>query len=431
MADRLIRTFGPGHTSVLYTNPLNKENIDKFGSVIKTVRVLINTPAAQVCVARYHRGWVECALMSLHCAFRPSSAFIPGYHHSLAHLCSAGCNWRPVQLPPGPLADSRVRLLGKHLGVLQRRPLQHAQHQERHGAPREHALVQDPPQGLFQGAEGRSRGGILAPHGGYIVGLLCTCSLSPYSPNPPPPSDPQPQGGCLEVALKELKGKQRALIVTDKPLFDMGYTTKVTSVLDTINVHHQVFYQVGLGQRLRMGREAASLPFPEHSLNPRSILIPLAPTYLQVPPDPTLACIKEGLHECNSFKPDVIIAIGGGSPMDAAKVIWLMYEQPDTEFGGLAMRFMDIRKRSVALPSLVSPPNAMFIAGQAWAEGRHVKGGPLISPSPAPQGVRDQPLRQGPQGDHDLHPHHLGNRLRGHSLLRGHGPRDWAEVPPG
>ena len=64
-----------------------------------------------------------------------------------------------------------------------------------------------------------------------------------------------------------------------------------------------------------------------------------------MPPDPTLACIKEGLREANSFKPDVIIALGGGSPMDAAKVIWLMYEQPDTQFDGLAMRFMDIRKR--------------------------------------------------------------------------------------
>ena len=64
-----------------------------------------------------------------------------------------------------------------------------------------------------------------------------------------------------------------------------------------------------------------------------------------MPPDPTLACIKEGLREANSFKPDVIIGLGGGSPMDAAKVIWLMYEQPVTEFGGLAMRFMDIRKR--------------------------------------------------------------------------------------
>lgn len=79
-----------------------------------------------------------------------------------------------------------------------------------------------------------------------------------------------------------MRGKQRAFIVTDKPLFDLGYAEKVTRILDGINVHHQVFYHVT--------------------------------------PDPTLACINAGLKEILEFKPDVIIAMGGGSPMDAAKV---------------------------------------------------------------------------------------------------------------
>lgn len=83
--------------------------------------------------------------------------------------------------------------------------------------------------------------------------------------------------GCLEVALKDLAGKKRALIVTDQPLMEMGYADKVTKILDTINVHHQLFYHVE--------------------------------------PDPTIACIEEGLREAHSFKPDVIIALGGGSPM--------------------------------------------------------------------------------------------------------------------
>jgi acetaldehyde dehydrogenase/alcohol dehydrogenase len=113
--------------------------------------------------------------------------------------------------------------------------------------------------------------------------------------------------GCLSFALKELTDKKRAFIVTDKPLFDLGITEKITDVLEEMGVTHQVFYDVE--------------------------------------PDPSLATIQKGLAQINLFKPDLIIAIGGGSPMDAAKVMWLMYEQPETEFEGLATRFMDIRKR--------------------------------------------------------------------------------------
>ncbi|NJK53716.1 MAG: bifunctional acetaldehyde-CoA/alcohol dehydrogenase, partial [Leptolyngbyaceae cyanobacterium SU_3_3] len=113
--------------------------------------------------------------------------------------------------------------------------------------------------------------------------------------------------GCLPFALKELIGKQRAFIVTDKPLFDLGITEPVTEVLDEIGITHQIFFDVE--------------------------------------PEPSLATVQRGLAEINLFNPDVIIAIGGGSPMDAAKVMWLMYEQPNTDFEGLATRFMDIRKR--------------------------------------------------------------------------------------
>lgn len=122
------------------------------------------------------------------------------------------------------------------------------------------------------------------------------------------------KGGCLETALLELKGKKSVFIVTDKPLYDMGYVDKITKVLDTINVDAQVFYHVE--------------------------------------PDPTLECIYKGLAEINDYKPDVIVAIGGGSPMDAAKVMWLLYEEPTIEFEGIATRFMDIRKRVYNIPEL-------------------------------------------------------------------------------
>ncbi|MGK7948863.1 MAG: bifunctional acetaldehyde-CoA/alcohol dehydrogenase [Xenococcaceae cyanobacterium] len=120
--------------------------------------------------------------------------------------------------------------------------------------------------------------------------------------------------GCLPVALGDLAGKKRAFIITDKPLFDMGMLKEVTEVLEELKIEHQVFYDVQ--------------------------------------PDPTLATVEMGLARVNSFKPDVIIAFGGGSPMDAAKVIWLMYEHPEVEFEGIAMRFMDIRKRVYDLPAL-------------------------------------------------------------------------------
>ncbi|MBO9999657.1 MAG: bifunctional acetaldehyde-CoA/alcohol dehydrogenase [Cyanobacteria bacterium SID2] len=120
--------------------------------------------------------------------------------------------------------------------------------------------------------------------------------------------------GALPVALRELAGKQRAFIVTDKPLYDLGMTAYVEDVLDDIGLKYDIFYDVE--------------------------------------PDPSLDTVNRGLTLMNTFQPDVIIALGGGSPMDAAKIMWLMYEHPEIEFEGLAMRFMDIRKRVYDLPPL-------------------------------------------------------------------------------
>ncbi|HBC6229123.1 TPA: bifunctional acetaldehyde-CoA/alcohol dehydrogenase [Proteus mirabilis] len=122
--------------------------------------------------------------------------------------------------------------------------------------------------------------------------------------------------GCLPIALEEIAtdGKKRAFIVTDSFLFNNGYVDEVTNVLKKFGVETEVFFEV----------EA----------------------------DPTLSVVRKGAEQMNSFKPDVIIALGGGSPMDAAKIMWVMYEHPETHFEELALRFMDIRKRIYKFPKM-------------------------------------------------------------------------------
>jgi acetaldehyde dehydrogenase/alcohol dehydrogenase len=122
--------------------------------------------------------------------------------------------------------------------------------------------------------------------------------------------------GCLPIALRELKEmhKKRAFIVTDKVLFDLGFVDLVTDVLEDIGIEFKLFYDVE--------------------------------------PDPTLATARKGALEMAAFKPDVIVALGGGSPMDAAKIMWVLYEHPEVRFEDLAMRFMDIRKRVYTFPKM-------------------------------------------------------------------------------
>ncbi|MCF0149448.1 MAG: bifunctional acetaldehyde-CoA/alcohol dehydrogenase [Clostridium sp.] len=135
--------------------------------------------------------------------------------------------------------------------------------------------------------------------------------------------------GCLPVALGELKdmGKKKAFIVTDKVLFDMGYTNKVTEVLESNGIQFKIFSDVE--------------------------------------PDPTLRCAKAGAKEMLDFNPDVIIALGGGSAMDAAKIMWVMYEHPEVNFHDLAMTFMDIRKRIYKFPTMGDKAMMVAIATSA------------------------------------------------------------------
>jgi len=130
--------------------------------------------------------------------------------------------------------------------------------------------------------------------------------------------------GCLPVALKELgtMGKKKAFIVTDSFLYKNGYTKAITDQLDAMGIQHTTFYDVA--------------------------------------PDPNLSCATEGAKAMRLFEPDCIIAIGGGSAMDAGKIMWVMYEHPEADFMDMAMRFMDIRKRVYAFPKMGE--KAYFVA---------------------------------------------------------------------
>ena len=114
--------------------------------------------------------------------------------------------------------------------------------------------------------------------------------------------------GCLKEALKDLEGRKRALIVTDAYLFNHGHADELIEHLK------------------RQGLEVE--------------------TFFQVEPDPTLSTVRKCAAVAVSFRPDVIVAFGGGSPMDAAKIAWILYEHPDTDFHSMAMRFMDLIARA-------------------------------------------------------------------------------------
>ena len=131
--------------------------------------------------------------------------------------------------------------------------------------------------------------------------------------------------GCMPVALNELKteyNRKKAFIVTDSFLFKSGFTKNITDKLDELGIQYACFYDVA--------------------------------------PDPTLGCAMEGVKQIRDFEPDVIIALGGGSPMDAAKIMWVLYEHPEADFLDMAMRFVDIRKRVYTFPKMGE--KAYFIA---------------------------------------------------------------------
>lgn len=120
--------------------------------------------------------------------------------------------------------------------------------------------------------------------------------------------------GSTELALQEYADKKRVFIVTDRFLFDSGAVRTITDTFEAMDIDYQIFFDVQ--------------------------------------PDPTLSTAKQAMTMVNAYQPDLIVALGGGSPMDVAKIIWLMYEQPNTDFEDISMRFMDIRKRICSIPEL-------------------------------------------------------------------------------
>ena len=241
-ADRLIKDGGLGHTSSLYINvETGADKINYFRSVMKTCRIVINTPSSQGGIGDL-------------------------YNFKMTPSLTLGCgSWG------GNSVSENVGI--KHLINIKT------------VAERKENML------WFR-----------APEKVYF------------------------KRGCLGVALKELGpqvyNKKKAFVVTDKFLFESGFMKKITNVLDEMNISHATFFNVT--------------------------------------PDPTLACANEGVKQMRDFAPDVIIAIGGGSPMDAAKIMWVMYEHPEVDFQDMAMRFMDIRKRVYTFPHMGD--KALFVA---------------------------------------------------------------------
>ncbi len=241
MADTLIKDGGYGHTSSIYIDTLiGKERLEKFTHMMKTGRIVVNTPSA-------HGGIGDL------------------YNFNLAPSLTLGC---------GSWGGNSI---SENVGI------KHLINTKVVAERRENMLWFRTPQKVYF------------------------------------------KKGCLPVALEELKdtlGKKSAFIVTDSFLFKSGVTKMVTDRLDKMGIKHTTFFEVE--------------------------------------PDPTLASAKAGAKAMSAFEPDCIIAIGGGSAMDAAKIMWVMYEHPEVDFLNMAMRFMDIRKRIYEFPKMGE--KAYFIA---------------------------------------------------------------------
>ncbi|MBN2046424.1 MAG: bifunctional acetaldehyde-CoA/alcohol dehydrogenase, partial [Anaerolineaceae bacterium] len=236
-ARKIVKEGGYGHTSLLFTDQLNKERIEAFGNAIETGRVLVNMPASQGAIGDIYNFMLEPSL-------------------------TLGC---------GSWGGNSV---SENVGV------KHLLNIKTVAERRENMLWFRVPSRIYH------------------------------------------KYGCLPLALGDLEGKKRAFIVTDHVLFDLGFVDRVSTILEKMGIEWECFHDVN--------------------------------------PDPTLSTIEAGLAMMNSFKPDVLIGLGGGSSMDAAKIMWLLYENPEMKFEDMAMRFLDIRKRIYQFPE--TGKKAIFIA---------------------------------------------------------------------
>ncbi len=231
LAQKLLDFGGIGHTSVLYTDPRNKENISRFGEEMKTCRTLINMPSSQGAIGDVFNFKLDPSL-TLGCG-------------------TWGGNSVSQNVAPKHLLNIKTI-----------------------AARRENMLWFRVPDKIYF------------------------------------------KYGCLQEALHDLgeDGRKRAFIVTDRYLYNTGLHGDLVDCLEEMNIKIEIFSDVE--------------------------------------PDPTLEAAYKGVERMNAFKPDTIIAFGGGSPMDAAKIMWLLYEHPEVHFDDIAMRFMDIRKRVYKFPKL-------------------------------------------------------------------------------
>ncbi len=223
----LINFGGMGHTSVLYTNPQNKDRIQEFGARLKAGRVLLNMPSSHGAIGDLYNFRMEPSL-TLGCGSWGGNSVSENV--SVRHLLNIKV-----------IAERRENMLWYRV----------------------------PPKVFFK-------------------------------------------FGCLGAALRELEGRKRAFLVTDHQLAKLGFVKRVTDILDNMGIDCEVFYEVN--------------------------------------PDPDLATVYKGLASMNAFRPDTVIALGGGSPMDAAKIMRLLYDNPKIQFQDMAMRFMDINKRICKIP---------------------------------------------------------------------------------
>ena len=239
-AEKLVADGGYGHTSVIYANEhTEKDKIARFGDLMKTCRILVNTPAAQGGIGDI-------------------------YNFKLRPSLTLGCgSWGGNSVSE----NVSVKHLLNYKTVAKRR---------------ENML-------WFR-----------APEKVYF------------------------KKGCLPVALQELKemGKKRVFVVTDEFLFKSGFSKLVTDRLNELGI--------------------------------------VSTTFSDVQPDPTLASAMKGAEAMRSFEPDAIVALGGGSALDAGKIMWVLYEHPEVDFADMAMRFMDIRKRVYKFPKMGE--KAYFVA---------------------------------------------------------------------
>ncbi|NSW51156.1 MAG: bifunctional acetaldehyde-CoA/alcohol dehydrogenase [Anaerolineae bacterium] len=233
----IVQKGGYGHTSLLFTNKLNHERIQRFGELIETGRVLVNMPASQGAIGDIYNFMLEPSL-------------------------TLGC---------GSWGGNSV---SENVGV------KHLLNIKTIAERRENMLWFRVPPRIYH------------------------------------------KYGCLPIALQELNNKKRAFVVTDQILFDMGFYDRVRDILEPMGLDVECFHNVT--------------------------------------PDPTLSTIEEGLEMMLRFQPDVLIGLGGGSPMDAAKIMWLLYGNPEMKFDGMAMRFLDIRKRIYNFPE--GGNKAIFVA---------------------------------------------------------------------